>query len=339
MASKEIIDQATRHQVLVQLYGEGQAKQIAADVNGVFAEVGRIIGAQDLSSMPKAQLNRVYRDIDKAVRAQYAEIATAQIKQLDFFGTGEYEISRQVLEANVTTAVIAHQVSETFVDTLMNVRPGVQITIGEALAEFGRKKAREITRAIADGTTQGLTSQAIAGNISNLAPMQQRQAGTLVRTMVNAVSTQARLDLYQDNADILEGYEWVSTLDSRTSLICAGRDGKVYPLNSKIKPPAHFGCRSTMVAKIKPEYDLLPEGARPSVGATGAEQVSATTNYGQWLKRQPAAFQDAALGDNRAALFRRGGLSIESFTTQRGRVLSIDELRASYPLAFAKANL
>ena len=339
MASKEQLDQVTRHQVLIQLYGEGQAKQIAREVDGVLTIVDRIISGRDLASMPKAQLNRVYKEITKAVTEKYAEVSASQLKQLDLFGSGEYKFSSDMLAANVTASVTAATVRESFVNTLMNVRPGEQMTIGAALNQFGKNKAREIVRTVADGTTQGFTSQLLTNSISNLAPMQKNQAGSLVRTLVNAVSTQARDDLFNANSDILEGYEWVSTLDSRTSLICMGRDGIIYPLNSSIKPPAHFGCRSTMIAKIKPEYDLLPNGTRPAIGPNGASQVSEKTTYGSWLKKQPAAFQDEVLGDQRAALFRRGGLDIGSFTTRGGRTLTLDELRARQPLAFEKANL
>lgn len=337
--SKEQIDQATRHKVMVQSYAEWQAKDASKYVDNVIAAATAVISLHDIPALSKTQLERLYRDLNKVVLDGYQEMQVAQVAQLDLFGESEYQFSLAMLEANATVALAAEKIRESFIDTLMAVKPGIQMSIGEALESYGRSKAREIVRAVSDGHIAGLTSQAVSANVAQLAPMQKTQAGSLVRTMVNAVSVQARQDVFAQNADILEGYQWLSTLDSRTTLICASRDGKVYPIGSKIKPPAHWGCRSDMIAKIKPEYDAIPEGVRPSVGAEGAEQVSSATTYGQWLKRQPAAFQDEVLGPQRAALFRRGGLSIDAFTTRQGRVYTLDELRRKQPLAFAKANI
>jgi hypothetical protein len=100
-------------------------------------------------------------------------------------------------------------------------------------------------------------------------------------------------------------------------------------------------CRSTIVPKVDPRYNLLSEvtGDRPSVGASGAKSVSAKSTYGGWLKKQPASFQDEVLGPTRAKLFRQGGLSIGKFVNFDGETYSLEQLRALNPLAFEKANL
>jgi hypothetical protein len=71
--------------------------------------------------------------------------------------------------------------------------------------------------------------------------------------------------------------------------------------------------------------------------------IDGGTNYYQWLKTQPSAFQDAALGKTRARLFRDGGLTAERFAAlqldRRFEPLTLDELRALDPLAFIKAGI
>jgi len=67
--------------------------------------------------------------------------------------------------------------------------------------------------------------------------------------------------------------------------------------------------------------------------------VSPDTNYGDWLGRQSAAFQDDVLGPTRGALFRRGDLPIDKFVNRHGKTLTLAELRNKYPDAFAKANI
>ena len=133
------------------------------------------------------------------------------------------------------------------------------------------------------------------------------------------------------------------------------------------RPPAHPNCRSVMTPYIS-ETALI--GDRPFVRTTkrrGAREidfqrmakeqgrsVSAVrrdwgrenigrlpkkTNYEQFLKRQPAAFQDEVLGAKRGALFRRGGLKIDKFVDRGGRVYTLEELARRHPDAFEAANL
>lgn len=133
---------------------------------------------------------------------------------------------------------------------------------------------------------------------------------------------------------------------------CRLRDGKQYT-NTGHRPighsypwlggpgRAHWRCRSVGVPVTKSFRDLgidideLSPGTRASMDG----QVPADTTYGQWLKRQSAARQDDVLGPTRGALFRRGGLTIDKFADERGRELTLAELRERDAEAFSRAGL
>ena len=68
-------------------------------------------------------------------------------------------------------------------------------------------------------------------------------------------------------------------------------------------------------------------------------QVSASLNYNDWLKKQPASIQDEALGPTRGALFRKGGFTVDSFTNRAGDELTLKELRERDAAAFTRAGL
>lgn len=68
-------------------------------------------------------------------------------------------------------------------------------------------------------------------------------------------------------------------------------------------------------------------------------EVEPDQAYAAWLKAQPAAVQDEALGATRARLFRAGGLAIERFVDPAGRPLTLEELAARRPEAFRRAGL
>lgn len=343
MSNKDQLDQATRHQLMVQRYAKMVEGQSAEFVDRAMAAVSAALSTEQLDRLSASKLRVLTSELDAVVKGIYAEMGVSVVDQMGAFADYEAEFTLAMLSDNATAELVAAQgsvIRSALSDTLIDLQPGQQATIRAALSQFGAKKSRDIVRTIRDGHLAGETSQAVTNKVAEMAPLHKAQAGSLTRTIVNRVSSVARDNVFIANADILDGVEWVSTLDNRTSLTCAGLDGKVFPVDSGPRPPAHWGCRSTVIGVVKPEYDALKgDGNRPSVGANGAAQVSGSTTYGQWLKRQPAAFQDEVLGKTKAALFRRGGLSIDAFTDRLGQPYTLERLKQLQPLAFEKANL
>lgn len=187
---------------------------------------------------------------------------------------------------------------------------------------------------VKSGFVQGLTTNQIVKNVvgpGGLADVSERNAATVIRTALNHVSTEARTTTFKKNEDIVEKYEWVSTLDSRTSTVCRSRDGQQYPLGEGPLPPAHPNCRSGVAPVISEEFDFLDEGAkRAARGAEGGQQVSADMTYYEFLKQQPAWFQDKALGPTRGKIFRNSGMTPEEFRAASvdafGRPLTLEEM-------------
>jgi hypothetical protein len=68
-------------------------------------------------------------------------------------------------------------------------------------------------------------------------------------------------------------------------------------------------------------------------------QVAADLTYGQWLKQQSRSVQDDVLGPTRAALFRKGGLTMDRFVDPTGRSYTLAELRRRESAAFKRAGL
>lgn len=181
-----------------------------------------------------------------------------------------------------------------------------------------------LVRGVQSGFIQGQTTRKIVSSVvgaGGLADISERNVMTVVRTAVSHVSNTAREQVYDSNSDIVKRYQWVSTLDSRTSTLCKSRDGQKYEIGKGPMPPAHYGCRSTTIPVIDDDFlDFLDEGAvRTARGADGGTQVDADTSYYEFLKSQPAFFQDEALGPTRAKIFRNSGLTPDEF-----RAISID---------------
>jgi hypothetical protein len=105
-------------------------------------------------------------------------------------------------------------------------------------------------------------------------------------------------------------------------------------------PPAHINCRSDVVAVLPKEYDFLDKGATQ---ASQFGPVDADETYFSWLKKQPAKFQDAAIGPVRGKLLRNGGLSADRFAKMRldknFKPLNLEQMQKLEPLAFERAGI
>jgi SPP1 gp7 family putative phage head morphogenesis protein len=129
-----------------------------------------------------------------------------------------------------------------------------------------------------------------------------RQVMTLVRTSVNQVANAASQQVYEANQDITERYQYVATLDARTSSICAALDGRIFEYGKGPTPPQHFNCRSTTVPVIDYErlgFDPPPEGTRASMDG----RVPADMSYGQWLQKQSQQTKRDVLGKEKVGYF------------------------------------
>lgn len=182
---------------------------------------------------------------------------------------------------------------------------------------FSSRNTQQILSYVQSGFAQGQTTQQITSSILNdQLVATRRDAKQIARTTTNHMATQAKEVTFQENRDLIIGYQIVATLDSRTSDICLFQDGNIYYYNNEYNPmpPFHPNCRSTTSPVLSDKFDFLDKGAtRASRGAEGGQQVSTKQTTYSWLKTQPAWFQDETLGVAKGNIFRNAGLSTNEF--------------------------
>ncbi|MBQ8362633.1 MAG: minor capsid protein, partial [Thermoguttaceae bacterium] len=120
----------------------------------------------------------------------------------------------------------------------------------------------------------------------------RRSAETVARTVINGVSNEARFATLCENDDVLDGIQFLATLDGRTSFVCASLDGKIWSgdeMEKAARPPLHPNCRSTLIPYIElrdPETgeiideseDLLDENGNVVVRALTRSAANADFN-------------------------------------------------------------
>ncbi len=181
------------------------------------------------------------------------------------------------------------------------------------------------------------------------------QIMTLVRTSVNQVSNTASQETYKANSAVTNKYRYVATLDSRTTVLCASKDGKLFDYEEGPMPPLHFNCRSTTVPVIdwdglEKDYGIIApdkvEGVGQAKRASKDGPVPANEKYGDWLyskrvkegrKVLPGPEQIDALGYDKAVYFNRlaarykdPNKAIVSLVREDGTEKTLADLRRDY---------
>ena len=331
----KIEDAITRHQVFIMRYSQGRERLADDYVEKLIEAVTERLGA-DIATVSPAKLDQIIADVAEEIKSQSEEYEKSVVDEmLEFIGY-ESEFNVNLLESAATAVAVTAPALAILQAAMllrrMPLEPDRSYTINEALQEYSGRKSRQIVQTIRDGVTLGQTSEEITSNIKNLTKLQQRQAATLARTVTNYASVQAREVVMRENPDITNSYRWIATLDGRTSLICASRDQQIFKeSNESPKPPAHFNCRSTIAPILEGDS---PDQFRAALGDSGAQQVSKSTRYETWLRRQSRAFQTEVLGVTRAKLFREGRISIGRFVDAQGATLTLDQLRKLEPMVF-----
>jgi SPP1 gp7 family putative phage head morphogenesis protein len=139
--------------------------------------------------------------------------------------------------------------------------------------------ANQVNQILTDGIIKGVSNKEMTKQLSQRMDSGRKVANRLIRTEVTNTYAQSSLQGYNDSG-IVKQYEYLATLDNRTSEICTELDGKIFDTDKAITglnyPPMHPNCRSTTVAHFDNSKEGLTRIARGLGGNTFT--VPATMN-------------------------------------------------------------
>ena len=359
-ANQAILDATIRHAVFLEQLKSGEVKKFAPFLKEIDRSIRERLTRTDLTDYTVARLERLLSEVDSLLLGIFDRYS--EKLNLDLVDVANYEA-----EFEATSLTRAAPVGVTFdaaVPGVAAIRAAILTNplsvrgadggklLKSFIDGFTATERQRLTGAIRQGFFEGQTNFQIIKNIRGTKALQyndgilattNRNAGAIVRTAVQHVATQARMETLKENSDVVQSVEWVSTLDSKTTSPCRTLDKQRFKLTEGPRPPIHINCRSTVVAVTRFSALFAKDATRASIGDGGAQQVRAELSYYDWLQQQPAAFQDKAIGPVRAKLFREGGLSIERFSElqldRNFSPLTLVQMKALEPLAFERAGL
>lgn len=358
-ANDKIVDAAISHQIGLQRYGTGVVRRVMALLNRVdadlFAQMVIALEKMPPESFTVQRLDQLLVEVNRlnaeAYKAAGEELDKALLELAGYEASYQHKMLQSVLPAQVAEALTLATVPANQAYAAAMARPFQGKLLREALKDVEAAKAIRIRDAIRMGFVEGETiSQMVRrirgtralGYADGLMEIDRRGAEALVRTAVNHTANYARQAVFEANSDVVQEWQFLATIDGRTSAPCRGLSGSVHPIGSGPQPPRHWNCRSTAVPVLKSAWEALglsKSDVEPSTQASMDGQIAGDITYGQWLRGKPAEFQDEILGATKGKLFREGGLTLDRFVDSRGREYTLDELRKRDAAAFERAGL
>jgi len=357
-ALDQSIQNESRHAVFINRFAGGLSKEFIPFLDQIKKEINNELMNADVTMTAGLKLRRLIKSISEIQTGIYSEYNESLIEQLELFSEHEINFELKSLDDVILSgSVELSSPAPTQVWAAARTSPMIfpdsndTVLLKPFIKNWSTNEVRRVSNIITTGFITGETNQQIAKKITGKGGHLDKRTvannKAIVRTATSHVSSIAREKTMMDNDDIVIGYEWISTLDSRTSSQCKSLDGQVFLWKDKgykPRPPIHPNERS-VTGPVFDKRFMLDDGTetRASAGASGGKQVKADSTYYSWLKTQPVAFQNETLGPTRGKLFRNGGLSSDEFAKlsvdQKFRPLTLDEMKAKDPLSFEKAGL
>lgn len=145
-----------------------------------------------------------------------------------------------------------------------------------------QKLINTIHTELSQAIIRGQNPQSIVKTVANKLNVSKSQAARLVHTESAYIASASQKDCFND-LDV-ESFEYVATLDSKTSELCRDMDGRVFEMKlyeiGVTAPPLHVFCRSCVAPWFSDNYTERIVG-----GGSGAYFIDSNITYNEWKEK------------------------------------------------------
>jgi SPP1 gp7 family putative phage head morphogenesis protein len=343
-ASKLVFDEIINLEALLFRYNALEAQKIASKAFDV-SLIAKIIQMDATTPASKDRYNKIretFLDYYNTASAK-AHNSTMQSGK-DVAGMAAGGVAG-ALEKGIPVVITAKVPSPQQILTAAETDPMTEQgwLVKDSFIQWGKASGQYIATSVVNGYLMGQTADEIKarlvgqsknGLLTGEIAKQQKSLERLIRTTLQHIESKARDMTYSENEDLIKGWQYVATLDTRTCPECGALDGNVYDLGVGLKPPIHWNCRCTTVPVVKGWNEL---GASFNPGKWGDEQrasmdgqVPGTLTWKEWIAKKEAAepgFAKAALGPAKYAMWKSGAWEPGEFAPNDG-AYTADQLKA-----------
>ena len=307
----ELARRYTRRAFSVLRVASGLADAADRDVARLGRALIALIAGADVGELGRRDLAALLREIDARIASAFSTLGASQIDAVREVLRIEAAWAAGVLSGNAPGQSMLERLTREFL--ALGARPA------DLWARSGSTLARRIADAVREAHALGTPVVDVRTRLGEIVATARRDAQSIADVSTTSAANTGHAEAARAAGAI--AFRWHAVLDARTTTGCAVRHGLLYtlelePIGHSVSierpPPRHYGCRSILVSLGRMPRD----GDRP-VGS-----------FEEFIASMSIDEQNDVLGRGRAALWRRGQLTKSDLVNQRGRTLTLAELRA-----------
>jgi SPP1 gp7 family putative phage head morphogenesis protein len=338
-ANTELYDRIIDRAAMVRLFERRVAGRVELILDGHAVRVDKLVNDANFSTAGFL----IFREaVDKEIKKTYTDAFRSTKNDLLGLASDQASFTYGGVEKLFGDIWKTERPNRRIAEEIVLERPlHEEKTLAQGWAGISEGEKIRIESAIRRGLAEGNTNSELAKSVRAISAISKNQAAALVTTAVTSVTNQADHEIYKANEKAISGWQYVAVLDSRTTPICAHRDGQIYPIgDTEHLPPAHYRCRSTTTPVLKSWDDMgkleaVAQVRKRNLGSLTKDQqayydgmLPLHESYNDWLLRQPKQTQLRHLGDyKKVEMFNTGQLTVDKFSNPEGNTVGLNELR------------
>ena len=244
--NEQYLNQTIRRIVYLESLKQSEINKLTPHIKAIDKLIKEQLLDDELTEMTIKSFNGVVTEIKQGVQAELIAYTDSVSVTLVEAATDSYLYEAKSIDAafdgfklasGIVVAEKAKILEKLVKNTPLAVKGSEGKTVTDLFNELANNESNKYINHIRLARYEGKTNQQIVqmirgtrknGYKDGLMEVTARQAKTIVRTTVQHAAMQGKAKFANDNADIIKGEKWLSTLDGRTSSQCRALDGQVF---------------------------------------------------------------------------------------------------------------
>lgn len=237
--NEQYLNQTIRRIVYLESLKQSEINNLSAHLKEIDDLVKSLMLDEEMTDLTLAEFNKVLTSVKTGVAASLTSYTVAVGASLTAIAIDTYQFETKSLnnafeDVKLSTKIDdakKAKIARVVNNTPLSVTGSEGKTVTDLFSELANNESNKYINHIKLARYEGKTNQQIVqmirgtrknGYKDGLMEVTARQAKTIVRTTVQHAAMQGKAEFANDNADIIKGEKWLSTLDGRTSCLVAG---------------------------------------------------------------------------------------------------------------------
>ena len=237
--NEQYLNQTIRRIVYLESLKQSEINNLSAHLKEIDDLVKSLMIGDEMTELTLAEFSKVLTEVKAGVAASLTSYTAAVGTTLTAIAIDTYQFEIKSLNSAFDDVELSSKIDDAkkakiariVNNTPLSVKGSEGKTVTDLFSELANNESNKYINHIKLARYEGKTNQQIVqmirgtrknGYKDGLMEVTARQAKTIVRTTVQHAAMQGKAEFANDNADIIKGEQWLSTLDGRTSCLVAG---------------------------------------------------------------------------------------------------------------------